>query len=122
VASYPADGKTVDFLVKVADLRLYHCREQSAFAGPERRHFPRFPINDTSVRLPPNARRRPWTAPLLEISYGGLAFRARPSEKWPRRGKGEILRLPLERRPVRIRVVNSAALPGGAVRVGCAYV
>jgi diguanylate cyclase (GGDEF)-like protein len=122
VASYPADGKTVDFLLKVADLRLYNCREQSAFAGPERRHYPRFPINDTSVRLPPNGRKRPWTAPLLEVSYGGLAFRARRSEKWPSRGKGEILRLPLERRPVRIRVVNSARLPGGAVRVGCAYV
>lgn len=122
VASYPADGKTVDFLLKVADLRLYHCREQSAFAGPERRHYPRFPINDTSVRLPPSARRRPWTAPLLEISYGGLAFRARHKEKWPRRGKGELVRMPLERRDVRIQVVNSAPLPGGALRVGCSYV
>lgn len=122
VASYPADGKTVDFLLKVADLRLYHCREQAGFAGPERRHFPRFPITDTSVRIPPKGRRRSWTAPLLDVSYGGLAFRTRRSERWPQRGTGEILRLPLERRPVRIRVLNSTPLPGGAVRVGGAYV
>jgi diguanylate cyclase (GGDEF)-like protein len=122
VASYPADGKTVDFLLKVADLRLYHCREQADFDGPERRHYPRFALNDTNVRLDPNRRTRPWSAPLVDVSYGGLAFRARRSDKWPPRGKGEILRLPLERRPVRIRALNSVSLPGGAVRVGCAYV
>ena len=120
-ASYPADGKTVDFLLKVADLRLYHCREAAGFEGPERRHYPRFPISDTSVRLTSNGRARTWTAPLLDVSYGGLAFRARRSEKWPPRGKGEILRLPVERRAVRLRVLNSTSLPGGAVRVGCAY-
>ena len=33
VASYPHDGKSTDFLLKVADLRLYQCRSQSAFGG-----------------------------------------------------------------------------------------
>ena len=33
VASYPNDGKSTDFLLKVADLRLYQCRSQSTFAG-----------------------------------------------------------------------------------------
>jgi hypothetical protein len=58
----------------------------------------------------------------LDVSYGGLAFRARRTEKWPPRGKGEIVRLPLERRPIRIRALHSVPLPGGAVRVGCTYV
>jgi diguanylate cyclase (GGDEF)-like protein len=122
VASYPADGKTVDFLLKVADLRLYHCREQAGFDGPERRNYPRFPLTDSNVRLDSKGQTRGWSAPLVDVSYGGLAFRARRTEKWPPRGKGEILRTPLERRPVRIRALNSAPLPGGGVRVGCAYV
>jgi diguanylate cyclase (GGDEF)-like protein len=122
VASYPADGRTVDFLLKVADLRLYHCREQASFEGEEKRNYPRFPLADTNVRLEPNRRTRPWSAPLVDVSYGGLAFRARRSDNWPPRGKGEILRLPLERRSVRIRAMNSTPLPGGGVRVGCVYV
>ncbi len=122
VASYPADGKTVDFLLKVADLRLYQCREQARFEGTERRHHPRFTLADTNVRMGKNGRARPWTAPLVNVSYGGLAFRTRRTERWPPRGKGEIFRLPLERRPVRFRALHSISLPGGAVRVGCAYV
>jgi len=121
-ACYPADGKTVDFLLKVADLRLYHCREQASYEGEERRNYPRFPLADTNVRLGANRRARQWSAPLVDVSYGGLSFRARASDKWPPRGKGEILRLPLERRPVRIRAMNSTPLPGGGVRVGCVYV
>ena len=69
-----------------------------------------------------DGRLRLWTAPLVNVSYGGLAFRARRSDKWPPRGKGEIVRLPLERRSIRIRALHSVALPGGVVRVGCAYV
>ena len=42
IATYPTDGKTVDFLLKVADLRLYQCREQANFPGAERRNYPRF--------------------------------------------------------------------------------
>lgn len=122
IASYPTDGKTVDFLLKVADLRLYQCREQARFAGPERRHYPRFSVSDTNVRLGASGRSRPWSAPLLDVSYGGLAFRTRAAEKWPPRGKGEILRRPLERRAVRLRTRNSTKLAGGSVRVGCAYV
>lgn len=122
VACYPADGKTVDFLLKVADLRLYQCREQASFGGSERRHYPRFPVTDTNVRLGANRRARPWIAPLLDVSYGGFSFRARRSDKWPSRGKGEILRLPLERRAVRIRTSSSVPLTGGSTRVGCAYV
>jgi diguanylate cyclase (GGDEF)-like protein len=122
VASFPADGKTVDFLLKVADLRLYQCREQASFEGTERRNHPRFDVSDTSLRMGPAGQSRPWTAPLVNVSYGGFAFRARRTEKWPPRAKGEIFRLPLERRPVRIRTLHAISLPGGGVRVGCTYV
>jgi diguanylate cyclase (GGDEF)-like protein len=122
VASFPADGKTVVFLLKVADLRLYQCREQASFEGPERRNHPRFDVSDTSLRMGSEGHSRPWTAPLVNVSYGGFAFRARRSEKWPPRAKGEIFRLPLERRPVRIRTLHAISLPGGGVRVGCTYV
>ena len=120
IASYPADGKTVDFLMKIADLRLYQCREQAKFEGTERRHHPRFAMNDTNVRVGKEAR----TRQLVNVSYGGLAFRARRKETFPSRGKGEkgeIVRLPFERREVRIRAMHSAPMPGGAVRVGCRY-
>jgi len=122
IASYPGDGKTVDFLLKVADLRLYQCREQAKFEGTERRHHPRFAVTDTSVRLGADGKTRTWTAPLVNVSYGGLAFRARRTDKWPPRGKGEIFRHTFERRPVRLRTLHSHSLPGGVVRVGCAYV
>lgn len=122
VASFPADGKTVDFLLKVADLRLYQCREQASFEGTERRHHPRFEVSDTNLRMGPDRQARPWTAPLVNVSYGGFAFRARRTDKLPPRAKGEIFRLPLERHAVRIRTLHSAPLPGGGVRVGCTYV
>lgn len=120
-AAFPTDGKTVDFLLKVADLRLYQCREQASFEGPERRHHPRFEVSDASLRMGPDRRSGPRTAPLVNVSYGGFAFRARRADKWPPRAKGEIFRLPLERRPVRIRTLHSVPLPGGGVRVGCTY-
>ena len=77
-------------------------------------------MSDTNVRVGTEAR----TRPLVNVSYGGLAFRARRAETLPARGKGskgEIVRLPFERRAVRIRAMHSAPLPGGAVRVGCRY-
>jgi diguanylate cyclase (GGDEF)-like protein len=117
VASYPADGKTVDFLMKVADLRLYQCREQARFEGTEKRHHPRFEVNDTNVRVGTEGR----TRPLVNVSYGGLAFRARRAEKWPSGSKGELLRLPFERREIRLRTLRSDPMPGGSVRVGCRY-
>ena len=103
--------------MKVADLRLYQCREQARFEGTERREHPRFEVNDTNVRVGTEGR----TRPLVNVSYGGLAFRARRAEKWPSGSKGEILRLPFERREIRIRTLRSDPMPGGSVRVGCRY-
>lgn len=124
VASYPQDGKSTDFLLKIADLRLYQCRSQSSFASSERRMNPRFAPEEMSVRMELAARgRRPLTAPVVDVSYGGIAFRARKPEKWPPRWKAEILQKhDPERHPIKLRALNWAPLPGGGVRVGCAYV
>jgi diguanylate cyclase (GGDEF)-like protein len=127
VASYPNDGKSTDFLLKVADLRLYQCRSQSSFEtdSGERRLHPRFSPEEMSLRMEwnGNGHGRSVTASVMDVSYRGLAFRARKAEKWPKRWKAEILQKnDPERHPVRLRALNTAPLPGGGVRVGCAYV
>ncbi len=126
VASYPNDGKSTDFLLKVADLRLYQCRSQSSFESSERRLHPRFAPEEMSLRMEWNGgdrHGRAATASVVDVSYRGLAFRARKAEKWPKRWKAEILQKnDPERHPVRLRALNTAPMPGGGVRVGCAYV
>jgi len=123
VASYPSDGRSSDFLLKVADLRLYQCRSQSTFDTPERRLHPRFAPGEMSLRMEWNGRGRSFTAPIVDVSFGGLAFRAKKAEKWPRRWKAEIVQKnDPERHAIRLRAINSAPLPDGGVRVGCAYV
>jgi hypothetical protein len=60
---------------------------------------------------------------VVDVSYGGLAFRAKKPEKWPVRWKAEISQKhDPERHTIRLRVLNCAPLSGGGVRVGCAYV
>ena len=58
VASYPHDGKSTDFLLKIADLRLYQCRSQSTLrAGSEHRLHPRFAPEEMSLRMEWNGER-----------------------------------------------------------------
>lgn len=123
VASYPHDGRSPDFLLKVADLRLYQCRSQSAFAASAHRLHPRFAPEEMSLRMEWSGAGRSVTAPVVDISYGGIAFRARKRERWPKRWKAEILQKhDPERHAIRLRALHSAPLPDGGVRVGCAYV
>lgn len=122
VAAFPTDGKTVAFLLKVADLRLYQCRAQSNFSGEERRNHPRFAADAMNLRLQARRSGRPWTAEVLDVSYGGVAFRSTRRVK-PLRYTAEIFqRNESERHPVRVRPVHSASLPDGGVVVGCSYV
>jgi diguanylate cyclase (GGDEF)-like protein len=123
VASYPNDGKSTDFLLKIADLRLYQCRSQSSFETAERRLYPRFAPEEMSLRMEWSGHGRTLTAPVVDVSFGGLAFRAKKPEKWPRRWKAELTQKhDPERHAIRLRALNTAPLPGGGVRVGCAYV
>jgi diguanylate cyclase (GGDEF)-like protein len=123
VASYPNDGKSTDFLLKIADLRLYQCRSQSTFEGSDRRLHPRFAPEEMSLRMEWSGNGRAVTTPVVDVSYRGLAFRAKRAEKWPARWKAEILQKnDPERHPIRLKALHTAPLPGGGVRVGCAYV
>ncbi|HTR02321.1 MAG TPA: GGDEF domain-containing protein [Thermoanaerobaculia bacterium] len=121
MASYPHDGKSTDFLLKVADLRLYQCRSQSSFGAMAHRLHPRFAPEDMSVRVEEKGAGA-WLAPVVDLSYGGLSFRARRRERWPPRWKAEIVQKhDPEKHPIRLRPMHWAPLPGGSVRVGCAY-
>jgi diguanylate cyclase (GGDEF)-like protein len=122
IASYPTDGRTADFLLKVADLRLYQCREQSSFSRDRRRHPRCFP-SDMNLRIYPNRNGTSWTVPVLDVGFGGVAFKARATAgKTPPRWNAEIAqRNDPERHAIRLRAVNSAPLTSGGMRVGCSY-
>jgi diguanylate cyclase (GGDEF)-like protein len=123
VASYPHDGKSPDFLLKIADLRLYQCRSQSTFAAAAHRMHPRFAPDDMCLRMELSGETRTLTAPVLDVSFGGIAFRSRKRERWPKRWKAEVVQKhDPERHAIRLRPLHYAPLPGGGVRVGCTYV
>lgn len=122
IAGFPADGRTVNFLLKVADLRLYQCREQSRFAGEERRRYPRFLPQDRALRIQWGTASRTRTAPIVDVGGGGLAFRVPQSNRWPARWNAEILQRHVpDRHPVRLRTLHQDRMPDGGLRVGCAY-
>ena len=121
VATYPTDGRTLEFLLKVADLRLYQCRSQSNFGGTERRSHPRFAAEEINILLHPDGAAAR-TILVLDVSHGGLGLRLPQREKWPRRWKAEILRRrDSERHSIELRARNWGPLADGAVRVGCSY-
>lgn len=122
IASYPHDGRSTDFLLKVADLRLYQCRSQSTYAAEAQRLHPRFAPEEMSVRVEEKSGGEAWSAPVVDLSYGGLAFRAKRRDRWPPRWKAELSqKRDPEKHPIRLRPMHWDPLPGGAVRVGCAY-
>ena len=122
IASYPTDGRTPDFLLKVADLRLYQCRDQSSFSRDRRRH-PRFFPSDMNLHVYPNRTGGSWIATVLDVAYGGVAFKAKaPAARTPPRWNAEIAQQnDPERHAIRLHAVNSAPLTGGGLRVGCSY-
>jgi len=121
IATYPTDGRTADFLLKVADLRLYQCREQSSFHRDRRRH-PRFFPTDMNLLVFPSRKGGTWTATVLDVGYGGVAFKGRAAARRAARWNAEISQQDdPERHAVQLRVANSALLSGGGIRIGCSY-
>ena len=121
IATYPSDGRTADFLLKVADLRLYQCREQSSFHRDRRRH-PRFLPSDMTLLVYPGRNGATLTAAVLDVGYGGVAFQGKKASKLPARWNAEICQQDdPDRHAVRLRVVNSAPSSGGGLRIGCSY-
>ncbi|MCM3875548.1 MAG: GGDEF domain-containing protein [Thermoanaerobaculia bacterium] len=123
VATFPTDGRLLDFLLKMSDIRLYASKRQNAKAFERTRRFPRFNVPGLTVRMGGNGNgRKSTTSEVHDISYGGISF-VTHKEKTPDRIEGEILqRHSGEPHRVAMRRVSAVPLADGRMRVGCAYV
>ncbi len=122
VATFPTDGRLLDFLLKMSDIRLYASKRQNGRAFEHTRRYPRFAVPGLSLKVGPPKAKKPLHAEVQDISYGGISF-VTGAAKTPDRLEGEILqRFAGEPHPVAMRTVSSVPLPDGRVRVGCAYV
>lgn len=124
VATFPTDGRLLDFLLKMSDIRLYASKRQNAKPFERTRRFPRFNVPGLTLRMSgrgPGTRKAPVTE-VHDISYGGISF-VTQREKTPASLEGEILqRHSGEPHRVAMRRVSAVPLPDGRMRVGCAYV
>jgi len=121
VASFPTDGRVLDFLLKMSDIRLYSSKLQSGSAFPRPRRYPRFAVPGLTLRVGNGKPRRPEVAEVKDISFGGLAF-VTGSGKPPARMEGEIVqRYSSETHRVSMRPVSVVPLSDGRMRVGCTY-
>ena len=121
VASFPTDGRLLDFLLKMSDIRLYRSKQQSAGPYPRTRRYPRFDVPGLELKLPAARARRLEAAEIRDISYGGLAYLT-ANGKPPAVAHAEITqRFSSETHRVSIKPVSAVTLPDGRVRVGCAY-
>jgi diguanylate cyclase (GGDEF)-like protein len=119
VASFPSDGRTVDFLVKMVDQRLYDCRRYNE--DPRARRHPRFNVPGLKLRLTRGGRLRNHEYEVRDIGHGGLAFIA-PAVKAPHELEGDLLQdFASDAQHVAMRRVSVQALSDGRARVGCAY-
>jgi hypothetical protein len=122
VATFPTDGRLLDFLLKISDIRLYASKRQNTKPFDKTRRFPRFCVPGLTLKMGGRGARRDALAEVHDISYGGLAF-VTSREKSPDRLEGEILqRYSGEPHRVAMRKVNAVLLSDGRQRVGCAYV
>ena len=122
VASFPTDGRVLDFLLKMSDIRLYESKQQSGSGFPYPRRFPRFTVPGLTLRLGEGKPRRPEAAEVKDIGYGGIAF-ATAAGKPPDRLEGEIAQqFSSETHRVSMRTMSVVPMSDGRLRVGCAYV
>jgi diguanylate cyclase (GGDEF)-like protein len=122
VATFPTDGRILDFLLKMSDIRLYASKRQNGRPFERVRRYPRFSVPGLSLKVGPPRAKKPLQAEVQDISYGGVAF-VTDAAKTPDRLEGEILqRHAGEPHAVAMRKISSVSLPDGRMRVGCAYV
>ncbi len=122
VATFPTDGRLLDFLLKMSDIRLYASKRQNGKPFERTRRYPRFAVPGLTLKVGPPKAKRPLHAEVQDISFGGISF-VTGAPKTPDRLEGEILqRFSGEPHPIAMRKVSSVSLPDGRVRVGCAYV
>ncbi|MGA7989870.1 MAG: GGDEF domain-containing protein [Thermoanaerobaculia bacterium] len=122
VATFPTDGRILDFLLKMSDIRLYASKRQNGKPFDHVRRYPRFAVPGLTLKVGSPDAKKPLDADVQDISYGGLAF-VTGATKTPDRLQGEILqRSAGEPHAVAMRRISSVSLPDGRTRVGCAYV
>ncbi len=122
VSSFPTDGRLLDFLLKMSDIRLYRSKQQQGGTFAHERRYPRFDVPGLTLRLPGSRARRSETAEVRDIGYGGLSFLSTDKRPGPF-VQGEIRqRHSSETHRVEMRPVSALPLPDGRIRVGCAYV
>ncbi|HEY3121126.1 MAG TPA: GGDEF domain-containing protein [Vicinamibacteria bacterium] len=121
VATYPSDGRTLDFLMKMSDVRLYGSKQQASAYGEGPRRYPRFTVPGLSLKLN-GGRTRPMAAEVTDIGYGGLAF-THLGKGVPDKLQGTIAQqFSSEAHRVAMKPVSVVPLRGGRTRVGCAFV
>lgn len=120
VATFPSDGRTVDFLVRTCDQRLYDCRRYNS--DPRTRRHPRFVVQGLGLRLDRGAVARQREFEVKDIGYGGLAF-IYPDQRTPTHLEGELVQeFAADTHHVAMKPVSVRPLSDGRSRVGCAYV
>ncbi|PYQ20225.1 MAG: hypothetical protein DMF81_19285 [Acidobacteria bacterium] len=119
VATYPADGRTINFILKMSDVRLYASKPKPDQPTGQRR-WPRFAVQGLTLDLAGGRAGRSSTE-VKDIGYGGLSF-THAGDRVPDRLQGEVVqRYSSEAHPVTMRPVSVVRLRSGRLRVGCAY-
>ena len=119
IATYPADGRTFAFIMKMSDVRLYASKVNGHDTHKPRR-YPRFAVPGLTLDLGGRRRERV-SAEVRDIGYGGLSF-TYAGDRLPGRLEGEVAqKFSSETHPVSMRPVSVVPLRGGRLRVGCAY-
>jgi diguanylate cyclase (GGDEF)-like protein len=120
IATYPADGRTFAFIMKMSDVRLYASKENGRTSDHRPRRYPRFAVPGLTLDLGGRHRAHVSTE-VRDIGYGGLSF-TYAGDRLPGRLEGEIAqRFSSETHAVSMRPVSVVPLRGGRLRVGCAY-
>ena len=121
VASYPTDGRVLDFLLKMSDVRLYSSKQQTTPSSGSVRRFPRFVVPGLKLKVATRNALKGHSAEVRDIGYGGISFVC-SDFKPSRRLDGEIAqRFSPETHDVSMKPISTVLLPDGRVRVGCAY-
>ena len=119
IATYPADGRTINFILKMSDVRLYASKPKADQPTGVRR-WPRFAVEGLTLDLAGGRAGRQSTE-VRDISYGGLSF-TYAGDKVPDHMQGEIMqRYSSKAHPVTLRPVSVLKMRSGQLRVGCAY-
>ena len=119
IATYPADGKTFAFIMKMSDVRLYASKE-NGHSAHEPRRYPRFAVPGMTLDLSGRRRER-LSAEVRDIGYGGLSFTyvGRPAPRTARGGGGPEVQLRDAPRRDETRERGAAArrAPAGGLRL-----